>query len=530
MVYQGLYVALVSLLAGTVSVLLALALIRRWDRRGNRIAGTGMAADGCEGLQPTVFLFQDRQLLDATTPARLLLDRIGAPEGEWSRLLRWIGPRFPQLDLPARLASESRVEISAQTGHGPARLSLIAEDLDQGLIRIAITDPGTSHAGILVDSMSQQAMEEELDLLRRALDQTPMLVWRQDAQDRITWANAAYLRRARDLCGGELGWPLPAILGDPQVVPGSGNNARRAALQGDGRMFWYDWHSHPVGDEVMMFALPADAAVRAERSLREFVQTLTKTFADLPIGLAIFDRQRNLQLFNPALIDLTDLPAGFLTARPSLFDFLNRLRELRMVPEPRDFRSWRQQMHNLESAAANGHHVETWSLPGGQTYRVTGRPHPDGAVAFLFEDITSEISSTRKYRADLRMGAEVLNGIEDALAVFSGNGQLVLSNQPYLQLWGKAGTDLSDASQGWQDRIETGPGFAALMASLTASEGPRHDRGVMSGPDGRLLGWKVTRLGAGRRMVRFRPSELEPEQTAPRQDQTAPMASAGGGG
>ena len=71
----------------------------------------------------------------------------------------------------------------------------------------------------------------------------------------------------------------------------------------------------------MMFALPADAAVRAERSLREFVQTLTKTFADLPIGLAIFDQSRKLQLFNPSLIDLTRLPTGFLTARPTLFDY-----------------------------------------------------------------------------------------------------------------------------------------------------------------------------------------------------------------
>src|SRR5690606_35316347 len=119
---------------------------------------------------------------------------------------------------------------------------------------------------------------------------------------------------------------------------------RRASLNQNGAVSWYDCHSHQVGDQTMMFALPADAAVRAERSLREFVQTLTKTFADLPIGLAIFDRQRHLQLFNPALIDLTNLPTGFLTARPTLFDLLDKLRELRMVPEPKDFRSWRQRM------------------------------------------------------------------------------------------------------------------------------------------------------------------------------------------
>ena len=521
---QGLYVAAISLLIGTVSLIMAIMLIRLWDRRrGPRDNARHLEP----ALHPMIFLFRDHRLIDATPPAQQLLHRIGTPDSEWSRLLRWIGPRFPDADLSA-LGASDRIEIEGATGTGSARLRLLAEDLGGGLLRITLTDPRADHAGIVVDSMSQQAMEEELDLLRRALDQTPMLVWRQDEQERITWANAAYLRQAETLAEGELSWPLPRLLDTPRPVPGAGTSTHRAPLDLGDNVSWYDCHSHQIDDQMMMFALPANAAVRAERSLREFVQTLTKTFADLPIGLAIFDRQRNLQLFNPALIDLTDLPTGFLTAQPTLFDFLDKLREMRMVPEPKDYRSWRRQMNELESAAAHGHHVETWSLPSGQTYRVTGRPHPDGAVAFLFEDITSEISSTRKYRADLLMGADVLNGIEDALAVFSGNGQLVLSNQPYLQLWGKAGTDLSDASQGWQDRIETGPGFAALMASLTASEGPRQDRGVMSGPDGRLLGWNVTRLGAGRRMVRFRPSELEPEQPAPSQDQTAPMASVGG--
>jgi len=51
---------------------------------------------------------------------------------------------------------------------------------------------------------------------------------------------------------------------------------------------------------------------------RNFVQTLTKTFAQLSIGLAIFNRERQLVLFNPALIDLTALPADFLTGRPHL--------------------------------------------------------------------------------------------------------------------------------------------------------------------------------------------------------------------
>lgn len=252
--------------------------------------------------------------------------------------------------------------------------------------------------------------------------------------------------------------------------------------------------------------MPADAAVRAELSLREFVQTLTKTFADLPIGLAIFNRDRNLQLFNPALIDLTGLATGFLTARPTLYAFLDRLREARMVPEPKDYRSWRNQMSSLEAAAASGHHVEMWSLPGGQTYRVTGRPHPDGAVAFLFEDITSEISLTRKFRADLSLSAEVLDALEDAVAVFAAHGELLIWNRQYAKLWGLTPrTTLDEHIDHWRTACGDSPGLAGLSDAVHAPLPDEPLRGAMIGPAGGLLSWRLRALSGGRVMVGFQP-------------------------
>ena len=513
MAFEGYWIAITAVLAGTVSVILAISLIRLWDRlRAGRASRPRRGhLDGA--LQPTVFLFRGGELVDATTPARTLLDRIGGSDGPWTRLLRWAGPRFPEAqERLGRIDRLGRIELRGEAGTGSAALRLVAETLDGDLTRIAINDPQAENAGIVVDSMSQQAMEEELELLRLSLDQTPMLVWRQDGSDRVTWANAAYLRRAEAHAGESVGWPLPRLLESPKPVPGAGTQTRRASLDSDGIVSWYDCHSHRFGDQAMMFALPADAAVRAERSLREFVQTLTKTFADLPIGLAIFDRRRNLQLFNPALIDLTGLPTGFLTARPTLFDFLDQLRELRMVPEPKDFRSWRQQMNNLESAAATGHHVETWSLPGGQTYRVTGRPHPDGAVAFLFEDITSEMSLTRKFRADLSLGQSVLDGIGDGLAVFAPGGQLLMTNRAYRELWGEEATTMAEAMGGWESRIEAGPGFAALCTRLATASEEARDNGILAGPDGALIGWTVTRITGARQLLRFRRAEFAPAE------------------
>ena len=96
-------------------------------------------------------------------------------------------------------------------------------------------------------------------------------------------------------------------------------------------------------------------------------------------------------LFNPALGDLTGLAPEFLSTRPTLFSLLDALRERRMIPEPRDYKHWPREMLKLEAAA--GQYMDLWSLPGGQTYRVTGQPHPDGAIALLMEDILGVIEN-----------------------------------------------------------------------------------------------------------------------------------------
>ncbi|MFT4014488.1 MAG: PAS-domain containing protein [Paracoccus sp. (in: a-proteobacteria)] len=320
---------------------------------------------------------------------------------------------------------------------------------------------------------------------------------------------------------GQTVWPLPQLIDlSARPVQQAGAvlvTSRRVQVEVDEYSRWYDCHVHEVAGQTVAIALPADAAVRAERSLREFVQTLTKTFADLPIGLAIFDRDRSLQLFNPALIDLTGLATGFLTARPTLYAFLDRLREARMVPEPKDYRSWRNQMSSLEAAAASGHHVEMWSLPGGQTYRVTGRPHPDGAVAFLFEDITSEISLTRKFRADLSLGAEVLDALDDAVAVFAANGEALISNRRYGALWGTAmRSTLAEHLACWSEATGDSPGLVLLRQALDRPPAVEEQaRGAIAGPAGGLLSWSLRSLSGGRRMLSFQtPLEFSSSRNA----------------
>ncbi|MFD1881832.1 PAS-domain containing protein [Paracoccus pacificus] len=480
-----------------------------------------------------MLLFRGTRLIDSTAPARGLLAAIGGNGGEYDRLIGWLTPRMP--DLSGRLQQlpdTGSDEIFGVDGRGSARLKLLAEDLGDGYRRFNLTDPGAEGAGIIVDSLSQNALEEELHILRELVDHAPMLAWHQEPSGAITWANDAYLshmaQHLPDTADEGPIWPIPALF--DLIVPETDQTViRRARLGGDAAPeadLWFDCHIQRKDSQIMCFALPAGAAVRAERSLREFVQTLTKTFADLPIGLAIFDKDRALQLFNPALIDLTGLSAGFLIGRPTLYAFLDRLREARMVPEPKNYRSWREQMSNLESAAASGHHVETWLLPGGQTYRVTGRPHPDGAVAFLFEDITSETSLTRKFRTDLSMGRAVIEAMDDAIIVFSATGQTMLANAAYQTAFGLSEAmhhpSAPEALRAWQSSAQGGAGFERLRGCLNGTAGRQRQRGAMMGPDGRLMNWHFQPLQGGLSMVRFEAATETLAPTQPAAPQAAP--------
>ena len=474
-------------------------------------------------LEQTVFLFDDQDLVDATSPARALLEAAPMALSDWARLSAFVSPRFEGFETVIRkLAELGRIELISKPEEGRStQIRLIAEEVN-GLARITLIDPEAEGRGVLVDGLSQRALEDELDLLRLTLDRAPTLIWREDETGVITWANRAYVLRSGAFTDAEeaLTWPLPRLFRLDENARNTG--PRRVRLEdGDERAAWFDCHSFALEKGALHFALPADATVRAEKALRDFVQTLTKTFADLPIGLAIFDRQRQLQLFNPAMIELTQLGPDFLSNRPTLYAFLDRLREARMMPEPKDYRSWRLKMTELEQAAAAGFHSETWMLPSGQTYRVTGRPHPDGAVAFLFEDISSEVSLTRRFRAELEQGQEIIDLMSEAVAVFQPSGELTASNAAYDRLWGIQSDDtlgrvtILDAVRLWQGKCEA----SDLWNKARSFNNRIGQRNLVEGTvrrrdDGATIACRFVPMNGGAMMASFLP-QATPTVTGP---------------
>ena len=496
----------VPILAAIAAGLLGTLAVVYLDQRNRRQASSIFH----DQPSATIFLFDGETLVDSTPSARALLNTSQTLGGAWVKVMTYLGSHFPDLDAQiARLPHDGMVTLASSPGSG--RPMILQAEMKGGLTRLVIVDPESEDAPPGQDLMVLRAMSEELDFLRLAMSKAPLLVWREKANGDVIWANAPYMLRLGDVgdAGQDLSWPLPRLFDKTASSQGGNGQRHKLALSG-GRTAWYEVMANGEEDNRLFFAVPIDAAVAAETALRDFMQTLTKTFAHLHVGLAIFDAQRQLQLFNPALLDLTGLPVDFLSMRPSLLSVLDAMRDRNMIPEPKDYRGWRRQLMELEKAAASGLYEETWSLPGGQTYRVIGRPHPNGAIALMIEDISGEMLRTRRYRADLELGQAVIDQMDEAIAVFSESGQLVMSNSAYLQIWGNdPSATLEEASlrslcAQWRQQSAASPIWGQLE-EFAATQG---DRSAWSAEarllDGRLVDCRFVPLNGGATLTGFR--------------------------
>lgn len=345
----------------------------------------------------------------------------------WSDMYDQISHRFRGLPADPDTLPEGRFFFAADV-HGDES-ELVVEKWGDNIELHLHQDPAQTGG----DAAKVRLQKAELQTLSRSSNTAPYPMWQMDTAGRLLWNNAAYAMLAQNT-GHDPQKPLFSEICD---LTGSTAPKRASISTKDGdKTLWFDVSQTVIDGVIVAHAIDIEAVISTEVAQRNFVQTLAKTFAQLSTGLAIFDRNGRLALFNPALIDLTQLPAEFLSSRPDLLSFFDRLREKRMMPEPKNYLSWRQEISNVIAAASDGRYQETWTLETGQTYRVSGRPHPDGAVAFLIEDISAEILVTRNFRAELDLGQSLLDALPDALVMFSASGTLTLHNQAFSEMWG----------------------------------------------------------------------------------------------
>jgi PAS domain-containing protein len=464
-----------------------------------------------QGDQDAVFIFRESEMIDCSDQGRKLLDMLGEAGATtrrsaiWARLRAYLDPRFPELEQALKgLAGTGQAELQSSMDDG----LVLGLRYRSGLTHLRLTDTSAEGALVAIDRLSFNALQNELRTLRHVARNVPSLIWKTEADGRVVWANSAYLKTLEQIRpkDAELTWPLPDLFGEDDSA-----DKVRLALRQDEVVRWFAHSEAACDDQILHFAVPIDSAVQSEASRRETLQTLTRTFACLPIGLALFDAERRLQVFNPALIDLTGLEPLFLAARPSFEQVLYALRETRMLPEPKDFQNWRREIIEMEKAAETGEYAEEWCLDGGRIFYVTGRPQPNGAIALFIEDVTTEAALTRNFRNEIETAHHVLDALIDGIVVFGLAGQALLANDGYRQLWKTdpcadlADGGLAQAMALWSDACVPTTFWARLAEFVTRSDAREEISGSAALRTGIPLALRARRLAGGAVMVMFQP-------------------------
>jgi PAS domain-containing protein len=521
---QDLFSFLTMFAVSIGSVSLGLMFIKLFEQRKLRQSLPKAASLYEIKTRGFVFIFDSTTLIDATPNARALLAGSVNRGGDWNRLIAFLQPFFADIEQKLQNAAVDGVSI-LHSDDAETRLLQLQIEYRGGLLRLCMLDADQDNVTVSVDPLLHRAAAMELGQLRGVVAKSPMLSWFENAKGQVIWANGAYLFATECILekDQELSWPLPKLF-DAAAMPSAGANIRAKVIPLDGSaQKWYDVSSHDEKLGRLCFATPIDAIVAAEVAQRDFTQSLAKTFAHLPIGLAIFDERRRLKLFNPAFHNMTGLGVEFLTARPSIVAVLDTLRDLRMLPEPKDYRSWRRRLVDFEKAAAAGLYDETWNLPDGQTFKVTARPHPNGALALIFENVSNEMFRSRRYQSDLDLSQSVLDQLDHAVVVFSHSGRAVASNAAYSKLWGydpaaERSENVSSIVNHWRSKAAPTPVWAEIESYVLMTGDRLPWDAEVRLTDGRLVNCRISPVSGGATLSVFRWKETNAEQPVLQKD------------
>lgn len=284
------------------------------------------------------------------------------------------------------------------------------------------------------------ATEEHLAQLRRLLDLSPLPAWTRGPDEKIDWANSAFLRAT------DAATPEDAAARGLELFDRPARDA--AARAREKNQIWRGRDSVVVAGarrvmEGFDAALPGGSGGMAQ-DFSEFealrvdharqVESHIRTLDQISTAIAIFDRAKKLVFANAAYRALWDLDAGFLDQGPSDSEILDHLRAARKLPEQADYRGWKASLHQVYQTLDPAPQV--WHLPDGRTLRVAFDPNPQGGVTYFIEDVTERFALESQYNALARLQSETLDALQEGVAVFGPDGRLRLCNPAFLKLWG----------------------------------------------------------------------------------------------
>lgn len=287
-----------------------------------------------------------------------------------------------------------------------------------------------------IRKVSDQIGELKRDLKQAKIvfDEIPVAVWIRDKSNKIIYCNEKYksiVNKSENI----------------QEIPELDESIKTHAINANGKEFnikkhiivngerrFFDIKESFYKDEMIGYAVDITDIEDIEKELQRHMSAHDDLLQSSSSAIAIYGFDTKLEFYNQAFVSLWGLDEKWLNTKPTYSEFLEHVREKRLLPEQSDFKKFRSEQAKMFKDLISTHE-EFYHLPDGRAFRVIVIPHALGGLLFAYEDMTDRFAMETSYNTLIAVQKETLDNLSEGVAVFGEDGRLKLYNPRYLKIW-----------------------------------------------------------------------------------------------
>ena len=290
---------------------------------------------------------------------------------------------------------------------------------------------------------------KQLEDFRILIDNLPFPIWLRDDKLHITLLNRRYLKLLglndfkeltdKNSTLHDLGNATDLLALARTAQESNTPQKKQINILSEGDLRKYEIAEIPYHDSSLKTSHTVGSLIditefeEAKRNYRVHLDSHLDILSSLDTAFCIINTKHNFTFANSAFLKLWNLPENFLDSAQHYNAFLDKIREMKVLPEVSDFKAYKEE-ENKAFDELTEQREDLLYIPDGRTFRRLRAPHPDGTI-IAYEDISESLEAARKLSDAVAVQQGILNNLSDALIIFSPNLKLSYYNPSFTKLW-----------------------------------------------------------------------------------------------
>jgi len=316
--------------------------------------------------------------------------------------------------------------------------------------------------------------EEDPVAFVEMMSRAPFPLWRISGTGKLTWVNEAYVKAVGaqdidDVLSAQIQLDSEALT-QAQTALKSGERVEgQRPIIIDGHRKAMSVTVFPVSGGAAGIANDASDAEGLREALTVHMRAHDELLNTMEEAIVIFGADKRMSFHNTAFAKMFGLDDAWSQGRPSQSEWLDHLREKRLVPEQSDFAEWKAGELSLYTDWPDEMPPEIWGLPDGSTLRLARLRDPSGGISLLFSDITQTVTLQSQLGTLINVQKTTLDRLSEGIAVFGPDGRLKIHNAAFGKIW-KLGDEMLADNPRFRDIIDVTRARQAEAALMERAE------------------------------------------------------------